>query len=142
MLQQEHKEYIINLYDQNLQARVVDIVESLTKSFENFSLKETSVRTFMKTECKLERNSEDKLRQRFGWVERWASTDMDYLSNCVFVDESGFDINMRSPSAWFTVGTPAIVETKSAKATSHTISGAIGAIGVVDIELRVAEKPK
>jgi transposase len=67
---------------------------------------------------------------------------MDYLSNCVFVDESGFDINMRPPSAWSTVGTPAIVETKSTKATSHTILGAISAMGVVDIELRVAEKPK
>lgn len=153
MLQQEHKEYIINLYDQSPQACVVDIVESLTKTFENFSLKETSVRNFMKTECNLsfkratlrsgERNSEDKLRQRFEWVERWISTDMDYLSNCVFVDESGFDINMRPPSAWSTVGTPAIVETKSTKATSHTILGAISAMGaVVDIELRVAEKPK
>ncbi len=128
------------------------IVASLTESFENFSLKETSARNFMKTECNLsfkratlrssERNSEDKLRQRFEWVERWTSTDMDYLSNCVFVDESGFDINMRPPSAWSTVGTPAIVETKSTKATSHTILGAISAIGVVDTELRVAEKPK
>ncbi|KAI8641033.1 hypothetical protein BD408DRAFT_368861, partial [Parasitella parasitica] len=139
MLQQEHKEHIINLYDQSPQARVVDIVESLTKSFENFSLKETSVRNFMKTECNLsfkratlhssERNFEDKLRQRLEWVERWTSTDMDYLSNCVFVDESGFDINMRPPSAWSTVGTPAIVETKSTKATSHTILGAISAMG-------------
>ncbi|KAG1154276.1 hypothetical protein G6F37_009600 [Rhizopus arrhizus] len=148
MLQQEHKEYIINLYDQNPQARVVDIVESLTKSFENFSLKETSVRNFMKTECNLsfkrailrssEQNSEDKLRQCFEWAELWTSTDMDYLSNCVFVDEIGFDINMRPPSAWSTVITPAIVET-------HTILGAISAMGVVvvvDIELRVAEKPK
>ncbi|KAG0906821.1 hypothetical protein G6F57_010311 [Rhizopus arrhizus] len=152
MLQEEHKEYIINLYDQNPQACGVDIVDSLTKSFENFSLKETSARNFMKTECNLsfkratlrssERNSEDKLRQRFEWVERWTSTDMDYLFNCVFVDESGFDINIRPPSAWSTVGTPAIVETKSTKVTSHTILGTISAIGVVDIELRVAAKPK
>jgi hypothetical protein len=67
---------------------------------------------------------------------------MDYISNCVFVDESGFNINMRPPSAWSTVGTPAIVTTKSTRATSHTILGAISAMGVVDIELRVAEKPK
>lgn len=90
MLQQEHREFIIDLYDQNPQARVIDIVESLTKSFENFSLKETSVRNFMKTECNLsfkratlrssERNSEDKLRQRCERVERWTLTDMDYLS--------------------------------------------------------------
>ncbi|EIE83364.1 hypothetical protein G6F46_012590 [Rhizopus delemar] len=49
---------------------------------------------------------------------------------------------MRPPSAWSTVGTPAMVTTKSTTATSHTILGAISAMGVVDIELRVAEKPK
>lgn len=75
MLQQEHKEFIINLYDQHPQARVVDVIESLTSSFENFTLKETSVRNFMKNECNLsfkratlhpeERNSEDKIQQRF-----------------------------------------------------------------------------
>ncbi|GAA5813962.1 hypothetical protein MFLAVUS_007452 [Mucor flavus] len=45
---------------------------------------------------------------------------------------------MRQPSAWFTVITPAIVET-------HIILGAISAMGVVvvvGIELRVVEKPK
>lgn len=49
---------------------------------------------------------------------------------------------MRPPSAWSTVGTPAIVTTRSTKATSYTILGAICAMGVVDIELRVTEKPK
>jgi hypothetical protein len=39
MLRQEHKEYIINLYDQRPDARVVDVIESLTKSFENFQFK-------------------------------------------------------------------------------------------------------
>ncbi|KAG1470009.1 hypothetical protein G6F56_002928 [Rhizopus delemar] len=67
---------------------------------------------------------------------------MGYLSNCVFVNESGFDINIRPPSAWPTVGTPAIAETKSTKAASYTILEAISADGVVDIELRVATKPK
>lgn len=51
MLQQGHKEFIINLYDQNPQARVIGIVESLAKSFDDFSLKETGVRNFMKTEA-------------------------------------------------------------------------------------------
>ncbi|KAI9272358.1 hypothetical protein EDC94DRAFT_498937, partial [Helicostylum pulchrum] len=80
----------------------------------DFNLQKTSVRNFMKNECNLsfkrvtlhssERNSKERVQQRFEWVERWTSTDMDYLSNCVFVDESGFDINMRPPSAWSTVG--------------------------------------
>ena len=59
-----------------------------------------------------ERNSDDKLQQRFEWINRWAATDIDYMSNCVFVDESSFNINMRSPSAWSTVDTPAIVKSR------------------------------
>lgn len=49
---------------------------------------------------------------------------------------------MRPPSAWSTVGTPAIVTTKSTKAILHTILGAICSIGVINIELRVTEKLK
>ena len=75
-----------------------------------------------------ERNSDDKLQQRFEWINRWAATDMDYMSNYVFVDESGFNINMRSPSAWSTVDTPAIVKTKSTRAISHTILGALSVL--------------
>ncbi|OAD74850.1 hypothetical protein PHYBLDRAFT_144210 [Phycomyces blakesleeanus NRRL 1555(-)] len=151
-LQEEHKEFIIDLFDKNPQTRVEDVVVSLQCSFANFSLKETSVRNFMTNECNLlfkratlqtkERNSGKTLQKRFEWVEQWTTTDMDFLSNCVFVDKSGFDINMRPPSAWSKVGTPAIVETKSTKGDSHSILGAISSIGVVDIELRVTEKPK
>lgn len=76
MLQQEHRELISDLYNQNPQECVIDIAKSLTKSFENFSLKETSARNFIKPERNLlfkratlrssERNSVDKLQQRFG----------------------------------------------------------------------------
>ena len=118
----KNTEYIINLYDQRPDARVVDVIKSLTKSFENCNLKETSVRNFIRNECGLsfkratlhpeERNSDDKLQQRFEWINLWAAADIDYMSNCVFVDESGFNINMRSPSAWSTVDTPAIVKSR------------------------------
>ncbi|CEP16685.1 hypothetical protein [Parasitella parasitica] len=69
---------------------------------------------------------------------------MDYLSNCVFVDESAFDINnMRPSTARYAKGTPAIVTTPSTRAVSHTILGAISAMDVVNIEIRLSDsKPK
>ncbi|KAF1802554.1 hypothetical protein FB192DRAFT_1280410 [Mucor lusitanicus] len=77
------------------------------------------------------------------WVEKWSQTDMDYLNNCVFVDESAFDINMRPATARSASGTPAIVTTPSTRAVSHTILGAISAMGVVNIEIRLPNmKPK
>jgi hypothetical protein len=75
------------------------------------------------------RNSEATLIKRKEWVEKWSQTDMDYMSNCIFVDESAFDINMRPTKARSTKGTRAVVTTPSARAVSHTILGAISALG-------------
>ncbi|KAG1096685.1 hypothetical protein G6F42_018321 [Rhizopus arrhizus] len=69
--------------------------------------------------------------------------NIDYLSNCVFVDESAFDINMRPSTARSAKGTPAIFTTPSTHAVSHTILGAISAMGVVNIEIGLHNlKPK
>ncbi|KAG2211168.1 hypothetical protein INT47_006287 [Mucor saturninus] len=144
--EERHKIHLINLYDDNPQARVVDAVASLTEKFAGFTLKETSVRNFLKTECNLSfkkitrhpapRNDSTKIAKRIVWVEERSKTDMDYLENCIFVDESGFDINMRPPGGWSAKGTPVIVTTPSNRAESHTILGAVSAKYVVSMELR------
>ncbi|CEP10862.1 hypothetical protein [Parasitella parasitica] len=68
---------------------------------------------------------------------------MYYLNNCVFVDESAFDINTRPATARSASGTPSIVTTPSTRSVSHTIVGAISAMGVVNIEIRLPNmKPK
>lgn len=53
------------------------------------------------------------------------TTDMNYLTNCVFVDEAGFNINMGSPNARSIRGTPAVVETPTTRAITHTILGEV-----------------
>lgn len=63
-------------------------------------------------------------------------TDMNYLENCVFVDEPGFDNNMRPPGGWSAKGTPAVTTTHSTRAVSHIVLGAISAKFVVSMELR------
>lgn len=145
-LDEKHRIHLINFYDDHPQARVIDAVASLTKQFEGFTLKETSVQNFLKYECNLPfkkitthplpRNGPTKIANRIAWVEEWSKTDMNYLENCVFVDESGFNVNMRPPSGWSLKGTPAIVITPSNKAVSHTILGAISAKFVVSMDLR------
>lgn len=73
---------------------------------------------------------------------RWTATDMDYIFNCVFVHEGGFNINVRPPLAWSVVGTLAIVSTEPTRATSHMVLDDIDAMGVVGIESKIAKKPK
>ncbi|KAI8084440.1 uncharacterized protein BX664DRAFT_264605, partial [Halteromyces radiatus] len=64
----------------------------------------------MKNECNLSfkkvqlhsvvRNSDDNIDKRYDWIIKWTRTDMDFLGNCIFIDESGFHINMRRGLAW------------------------------------------
>ncbi|OAD67889.1 hypothetical protein PHYBLDRAFT_68260 [Phycomyces blakesleeanus NRRL 1555(-)] len=82
-------------------------VESLTKTFENFRLKETSTRNFILYECTLNfkrtnlqsltRNSGRDLENRYQWVKKLVEyTEMSYLTSWVLADETDFNINMRS----------------------------------------------
>jgi hypothetical protein len=120
-------------------------VESLTEEFEGFSLKETAVGNFILHECNLtvkrvtlqplSRNSPENLEVRYKWTNEWAiNSNMNYLENCVFVDEAGFNINMRSPFARSIRGAPAIVETPTTRAITHTVLGAITAKDVIALE--------
>ncbi|KAG1441279.1 hypothetical protein G6F56_011556 [Rhizopus delemar] len=152
-LQEQHKQFLINFFDEYPRATRMNAVERLTEAFEGFSLKKTSVRNFILHECNLTvkrvtlhpepRNSSTKIEERYNWVKQWVeNSDISFLENCVFVDESAFNINMRSPNARSTKGTPAIVKTPSTSAISHTILGAISARDVISIEIRVPLKPK
>lgn len=125
-LQENHKKHLIDFFDIYPQATRQDAVESLTEAFENFNLKTTAVGNFILYEYNLTvkrvtlqplaRNSLDNREKRYNWVKKWEGTDMKYLQNCVFVDEAGFSINMRSPNARSICGTPVIVETPTSRA--------------------------
>jgi hypothetical protein len=67
---------------------------------------------------------------------------MNFLENCIFIDESRFDINMRSPGGWSERGAPVIVTTLSTRTISHTILGAISAKFVMAMEFRNPQASK
>ncbi|KAI8991925.1 hypothetical protein BDF20DRAFT_810811 [Mycotypha africana] len=58
------------------------------------------------------------------------------MQNCVFLDEAGFDINMRRSKAWSQHGRQMIIELLSAGRVPHTVMGAISSFGVVNVSLR------
>ncbi|KAG1456885.1 hypothetical protein G6F56_006732 [Rhizopus delemar] len=144
-LDERHKVDLLEFYDNWPQAQVLDAMESLTQKFSDLTVKKSTVHNFLKDECNLSvkkltclpvaRNNSDKIQARKDWVIKWTSTDMNYLENCVFVDESAFDINMR-PSGWSVKGMPAITTTPTTRTVSHTVLGAISTKFVVAMELR------
>ncbi|GAA5814508.1 hypothetical protein MFLAVUS_008005 [Mucor flavus] len=66
---------------------------------------------------------------------------MDFLNNCVFIDESGFSINLKSSRAWAPRGESAVVTTPLTKAPTHSIIEAISTVGVVNLSIRIPPTP-
>ncbi|RCH88977.1 hypothetical protein CU097_010680 [Rhizopus azygosporus] len=109
--------------------RVSDAVEELTKNFKGFTLKETVVGKFIPSERNLSiktmtrhlvaRNQSAKIKERRKWVEAWSKTDINYIENCIFIDESAFDISMKLPTVKI-----------SSRNSSHSC-------GVANMEIRV-----
>ncbi|GAN11278.1 conserved hypothetical protein [Mucor ambiguus] len=85
----------------------------------------------------VERNSREKIQQRCDWVQKWQQTYLDFTTNCVFLDESAFHINLKRGMAWSRKGTPAVVTVLMTRAKETSILGAISATGLVNVSLRV-----
>jgi hypothetical protein len=76
------------------------------------------------------------LEARAAWVKEWTEKGINFLNNCVFIDELGFNINMRRSRGWPAKGSTAIVEAPSTKSNSQTVIGTISAFGVVNLTMR------
>lgn len=97
-MQDERKEHLIQFYDEHPLASKQDAVDSLIQAYEGFSFKKASVGNFIHYDCSLTikrlpiqpiaRNNTDKIEKCFEWVTAMLKSDMDYLRNCVFVDEA------------------------------------------------------
>ncbi|KAG1140088.1 hypothetical protein G6F37_011249 [Rhizopus arrhizus] len=143
---EEHKAYVLDLIDDDLQATVCDTVESLTKSFKEFSLTKSAIHKHMNETCNLsvkkphfeseKRNSPENLRERYEWFMKWKDSDIDFTKNCIFIDESGFHINMRKNYAWSRKSERAVVKLPQTRAASHTIIGAISTKCIIHIALK------
>lgn len=109
-LVEEHQQFLINLIDGNPSLVLDEIVTRLTEQFAGLNIKKSALHNFMTKKCKIslkrthlqsvERNSPEKIEDRHAWVTKWLQTDMDYLSNCVFVDEAAFHVNMKRSYSW------------------------------------------
>lgn len=61
---------------------------------------------------------------------------MDYMSSCVFIDESGFKINMNRSIAWAKKGERDIETVPKTRDNNIPILDAIASYGVVNINIR------
>lgn len=143
----EQKEYLLNLIDQKPGIVLDEMMEGLTSQFTNLEISRSSLYKYVTIHGGMsvkralfrpaERNSDKKIEARFQWATELLKTDIDYMTNCIFIDESGFNINVKRTMAWAPVGETPIVEIPKTKAASHTIIGAISPLGVINVQLKV-----
>lgn len=102
-LTDSHRDYMVKLIDENDTGLTLDqMMESLTTEFMGLQIFKSAFHEFARTKCRIsckrahfqpeERNSPQKVQERYDWVKYGESTDLDFESNCVFIDEAGFHI--------------------------------------------------
>ncbi|KAG1152122.1 hypothetical protein G6F37_000664 [Rhizopus arrhizus] len=106
-----HKDYLISLVDEKPSTVLDEMMKSLTTQFTNLKISKSSLHDFEKT-------------------------DLDFESNCVFINEAAFHINLKRFMAWSKKGERAIVVTPKTRAKITTIIGAISPYGVVNIKIK------
>ncbi|CAO0801114.1 unnamed protein product [Mucor circinelloides] len=105
LMDDHHKTHLVDLIDEEPSLVLEQMMDSLTASFIDLEISKTAPYNFVTKECKIslkrahfhsvDRKSPGKIKARKEWVEEWMNTDMDYMSNCVFIDEAAFHINMK-----------------------------------------------
>lgn len=89
-----------------------------------------------------ERNAPERIQARKVWVEEALAMGVDYMNNCVFIDEAGFNANLRRTQGWVPVGETPIVKVLTARANSISILGATYPKGLIKICLRKPIPPE
>lgn len=90
ILGEEHKQFLLNYINENPSAVVSEVVESLKRTFNDLNISRSTVYNFMTTQCNLsikqahfqpaERNSEEKIQQKYNWAQKWQQTDLDFIT--------------------------------------------------------------
>ncbi|ORX53482.1 hypothetical protein DM01DRAFT_1287811, partial [Hesseltinella vesiculosa] len=110
ILGEPHQSFLKTVFDDNPSTTMEDAVSLLTQEFEGLEIKRSAVRNFVTQKMHLTfkrvsyqpeaRNKENNLTNRFNWATEWTSSDMNYMTNCVFIDEAAFSINLRPHSGY------------------------------------------
>lgn len=153
----EHTAFLINYYDNYPAATLREAVTAICEAFPGLTITPSAIQKHLVKKCnitmkKLEklvkaRNEEKTLEQRRAKILEWQELqDFDYESNCVFIDEAGFNLHIKRTRARSKKGTAAKVEVSTQRGVSITIIGAMCERGIINLVLRkpsvVANKKK
>ncbi|CEP08731.1 hypothetical protein [Parasitella parasitica] len=149
-LKQEHVDFILNIVDQWAATTLDSMREQLLNAFPELKVSKTGFYRFIKSKCalsmkKLEIHSERRhsltlLEDRRRTIQEWIEDPtIDFESNCVFIDEAGFNMHLTRTRGWSIKGKPATSKGPKDRGVNISILGAISPEGVIDISVRKPE---
>ena len=134
-LNSEHTAFLIEQIDNNPCITIADVSQLLCSKFEGLSISSSAVRDYIVNHCKislknvklyhLERDSDRTIRLRFEFINAWKSVDVDYMKNCMFVDEAGFNSHQTGSRGWSKVGELAVAKIPKKEGVNISIIGCI-----------------
>lgn len=145
-LSKPHKEFLTSFVDDNPSAILVDMVGALSNQFEGLLVSKSTVHRFLTKDLSftfklarkepVDRNSAKLIEARFDFVKKIKDLNVDYLRDCVFIDEAAFNYNLTRSQGWALKGETPVVKTPTTRAESKTVLGAICYRGIVQLTLR------
>ncbi|KAG2211662.1 hypothetical protein INT47_008759, partial [Mucor saturninus] len=124
---EEHEKFLTDIIEEKLAIALAEITKTVTEQFTDLDISQTSLKQLVNQKCKasLEKsdacNSPIRLEERYHWAAYWKDKDMDYMSNCVFIDETDFHIKLTTLSKVDTM-----------KPVTKTVFGAVSTHGLVN----------
>ena len=147
----QQTEFLAELVDKNPCITIDMAREELCSSFEGFSISQSGLRKHMVEKIRLflkdshvytmERDAKRTLDLRFNVVTAWKAAGFDFQTNCVFMDEAGFNAHQIRSKAWSVKGTPAIVSVPTQKGVNLSIIGCISPFGTINFSKVEPLKP-
>ncbi|ORE08507.1 hypothetical protein BCV72DRAFT_288691 [Rhizopus microsporus var. microsporus] len=125
ILNEGHKKIILECIDENPSVALDDVMKYLKQVFTELEVSKSTFLFLKKARFQpIDRNSEKKIQECLDWIHKWEKTDMNFTTNCVFLDESAFHINLKRSMTWSKKKkrfSPAVVIVPKTQAKTTTI---------------------
>ncbi|KAI8875291.1 hypothetical protein K501DRAFT_202916 [Backusella circina FSU 941] len=116
------KSLVSDFYYKHTTATIDQLMDQMTSSFKDLIISKRTLYRYMadlwiftikKVQLEpVERNTPERIQTRKEWVRMVKELRVDYMINCVFIDESGFNANLRRTRGWAPKGETAKVKKK------------------------------
>ncbi|OAD65569.1 hypothetical protein PHYBLDRAFT_175957 [Phycomyces blakesleeanus NRRL 1555(-)] len=154
---QAHSAFFLKFFENKPDATLEQARIAVMEEFSGLQITKSAIQKHLVKKCALtmkkleklpeKRDDANTIEMRRDRILEWQQlADFNYLSNCVFIDEAGFNMHIKRTFGRSVSGTPAKTTVPTQRGVSITILGAMCERGIVSLSLKkptaVATKKK